>query len=204
MLLKREVNTDYLDEWPKHYHEISDIKEREQVLLYVLKEHPDSLEEKKRMEIFQRRFEISKDKKYDRFMRGWINLKTLTTERVHFFNRKRMEKEFRNCLKDLAIMDCERSELLKEEWKSFASDLILSCIDSHSYKQIAVGLGHVSDKNVAMRLAGDIDSITRILPSTFSLEEECKDFNEIMIEAYQSMLENGEEYWKQYCKSLHD
>lgn len=202
MLLKREINTDYLDEWPKHYHEIKDIKEREAVLRHVLEEDPSSKDDQTRLLIFSRRFETSNDKKFDLFMRGWINIKTLTTEQVHFFNRKKMEKELREYLKDLAVIDFERNELLKEEWRSFASDLILSCSDSHSYKQIAMGIGHVSDKNVAMRIASDIDNITRILPSKFSLEEECRDLNEIMIETYKEMIENGEEYWDQYCASL--
>ena len=117
-------------------------------------------------------------------------------------NKKRIEKEFRQCLEDLCILNYERSPILHEEWKSFAQEFILSCIDSHSYKQVAVGIGHVSDKNVAMRIAGDIDHITKKLPAYFLLEDECKELHDIMVETYQQMLENGEQYWNDYCSNL--
>ena len=63
MLLKKEINLNYLENWPEHYYEIKDINERGFV---CLKDH----------------------KRADLFMRGWINSKTLTTENIHFFNKK--------------------------------------------------------------------------------------------------------------------
>ena len=65
-----------------------------------------------------------------------------------------------------------------------------------------MGIGHVSDKNVAMRIAGDIDHITKKLPAYFLLEDECKELHDIMVETYQQMLENGEQYWNDYCSNL--
>lgn len=203
MLLKKEINLNYLENWPEHYYEIKDINERENILKSYIEKNPDSLDDQNRLQLLQKRFACLKDhKRADLFMRGWINSKTLTTENIHFFNKKRIEKEFRQCLEDLCILNYERSPILHEEWKSFAQEFILSCIDSHSYKQIAVGIGHVSDKNVAMRIAGDIDHITKKLPASFLLEDECKELHDIMVETYQQMLENGEQYWNDYCSNL--
>ena len=203
MLLKKEINLNYLENWPEHYYEIKDINERENILKSYIEKNPDSLDDQNRLQLLQKRFACLKDhKRADLFMRGWINSKTLTTENIHFFNKKRIEKEFRQCLEDLCILNYERSPILHEEWKSFAQEFILSCIDSHSYKQVAVGIGHVSDKNVAMRIAGDIDHITKKLPASFLLEDECKELHDIMVETYQQMLENGEQYWNDYCSNL--
>ena len=147
MLLKKEINLNYLENWPEHYYEIKDINERENILKSYIEKNPDSLDDQNRLQLLQKRFVCLKDhKRADLFMRGWINSKTLTTENIHFFNKKRIEKEFRQCLEDLCILNYERSPILHEEWKSFAQEFILSCIDSHSYKQVAVGIGHVSDK----------------------------------------------------------
>ena len=203
MLLKKEINLNYLENWPEHYYEIKDINKRENILKSYIEKNPDSLDDQTRLQLLQKRFVFLKDhKRADLFMRGWINSKTLTTENIHFFNKKRIEKEFRQCLEDLCILNYERSPILHEEWKSFSQEFILSCIDSHSYKQVAVGIGHVSDKNVAMRIAGDIDHITKKLPASFLLEEECKELHDIMVETYQQMLENGEQYWNDYCNNL--
>lgn len=203
MLLKKEINLNYLENWPEHYYEIKDINERENILKSYIEKNPDSLDDQTRLQLLQKRFICLKDhKRADLFMRGWINSKTLSTENIHFFNKKRIEKEFRKCLEDLCILNYERSPILHEEWKSFSQEFILSCIDSHSYKQVAVGIGHVSDKNVAMRIAGDIDHITKKLPASFLLEEECKELHDIMVETYQQMLENGEQYWNDYCNNL--
>lgn len=203
MLLKKEINLNYLENWPEHYYEIKDINERENILKSYIEKNPDSLDDQNRLQLLQKRFICLKDhKRADLFMRGWINSKTLTTENIHFFNKKRIEKEFRQCLEDLCILNYERSPILHEEWKSFSQEFILSCIDSHSYKQVAVGIGHVSDKNVAVRIAGDIDHITKKLPASFLLEEECKELHDIMVETYQQMLENGEQYWNDYCNNL--
>lgn len=203
MLLKQEQNTNYLENWPEHYYEIKDINERHRVLLDMLKKQSTSNDDVLRLEMLEFRFGKNiADKRADRFMRGWINAKTLSTEHISFFNKKRIEKEFRDCLKDLAVLEYTRNDILHKEWQNFSEEFILSCINSHSYKQIAIGVGHVSDKNVAMRIAGDIDAITKKLPASFSLEEECKELHEIMVETYQEMLENGEQYWNDYCTNL--
>ncbi len=42
MTLKRELSTDYFEEWPKHYYEIKDIHQREEALKTILKQNSNS------------------------------------------------------------------------------------------------------------------------------------------------------------------
>ena len=115
MLLKKEINLNYLENWPEHYYEIKDINERENILKSYIEKNPDSVDDQNRLQLLQKRFVCLKDhKRADLFMRGWINSKTLTTENIHFFNKKRIEKEFRQCLEDLCILNYERSPILHE------------------------------------------------------------------------------------------
>ena len=94
MLLKKEINLNYLENWPEHYYEIKDINERENILKSYIEKNPDSVDDQNRLQLLQKRFVCLKDhKRADLFMRGWINSKTLTTENIHFFNKKRIEKE---------------------------------------------------------------------------------------------------------------
>ena len=37
MLLKKEINLNYLENWPEHYYEIKDINERENILKSILR-----------------------------------------------------------------------------------------------------------------------------------------------------------------------
>ena len=85
MLLKKEINLNYLENWPEHYYEIKDINERENILKSYIEKNPDSVDDQNRLQLLQKRFVCLKDhKRADLFMRGWINSKTLTTENIHF------------------------------------------------------------------------------------------------------------------------
>lgn len=202
MLLKKEIRVTNLEDWPLHYYDIKDINEREDCLEKILEENPTSLDDQKRLHVLHHRFGYKSNKRADNFMKAWLLTKALTTEHVSFINKKRIEKELKRYLRDLCVLDYERDDIVRNEWKNFSEELIYMCIDSSSYKQIAVGLGHVSDKDVAMRIAGDIDAITKKLPAMFSLEQQCEELYEIMHQTYITMLENGEAYWEYYCTNL--
>lgn len=202
MLLKKEIQVTNLEDWPLHYYDIKDINEREKCLEIMLEKNPACLDDQKRLQILHHRFGNKGNKRADNFMRAWLLIKALTTEHISFINKKRIEKELKTYLRDLCVLDFERDYIIRNEWKNFSEEFIYMCIDSSSYKQIAVGLGHVSDKNVAMRIAGDIDAVTKKLPTLFSLDKQCEELYEIMHQTYITMLENGEAYWEYYCTNL--
>ena len=129
-------------------------------------------------------------------------MSTLFTEPVYFFNRKRKEKQLRALLTQLCVLEYPCSEILKEEWKDFARTWITICIESSSYRSVAFGIARVSDKNTALRLCHDIDTMTRLFPETFHLKKECSTLHSILVNTFIQMIENGQEYWDTYQSSI--
>ena len=102
-------------------------------------------------------------------------------------------------LKNLCVLDFEHDELLFAEWKNFA-EVYLSTCSSHSYRSTLFGFLTLKDDVVAAKIAKEIDSVTRLAPRQFNLENECKKLREIMIDAYISQIKDGEAYWNDYIK----
>ena len=75
MLLKKEINLNYLENWPEHYYEIKDINERENILKSYIEKNPDSVDDQNRLQLLQKRFVCLKDhKRVDLFMRGCMSM----------------------------------------------------------------------------------------------------------------------------------
>ena len=55
MLTANNISKDYMEEWPLHYYEIEDISEREHALTAFLAQHPDSLDDQKRLVLLHKR-----------------------------------------------------------------------------------------------------------------------------------------------------
>lgn len=53
MLLKKEINLNYLENWPEHYYEIKDINERENILKSYIEKNPDSVDDQNRLQLLQ-------------------------------------------------------------------------------------------------------------------------------------------------------
>ena len=81
-MLKQTITEDYNQDWPLHYHEIPTPELKKTYLL----QHQDT----ERLEVFEKRYSTSYA---DTFMSAWLELKTMTTEPVHFFNKKLKEKQ---------------------------------------------------------------------------------------------------------------
>lgn len=190
-MLKQTITEDYNQDWPLHYHEIPTPALKKTYLL----QHKDT----ERLEVFEKRYSESYA---DTFMSAWLQLKTLTTEPVHFFNRKLKEKQLRALLTQLCVLEYPYSKILKEEWQDFARTWITICTESSSYRSVAFGIARVSDKNTALRLCHDIDTMTRLFPESFHLEKECSILHSILVNTFIQMIENGQEYWEAYQSSI--
>lgn len=193
-------NADYMANWPKHYYEIEDINMREACLKKYIKEHPDSTEDKRRLEIFEKRYgKKAKKERGDEFIKSYMMILIAYTNNLHSFDTLRKEKELKSDLKNLCVLDFEHDELLFAEWKNFA-EVYLSTCSSHSYRSTLFGFLTLKDDVVAAKIAKEIDSVTRLAPRQFNLENECKKLREIMIDAYISQIKDGEAYWNDYIK----
>ncbi|MCR4654912.1 MAG: hypothetical protein K5770_01565 [Lachnospiraceae bacterium] len=203
MLFKTDTtpNADHMADWPKHYYEIEDINMREACLKKYIEEHPDSSADKRRLEIFERRYgKKAKKDRGDEFIKSYMMILIAYTNNLHSFDALRKEKELSSDLKKLCVLDFEQDELLFEEWKNFA-EVYLSTCASHSYRSTLFGFLTLKDDVVAMKIAKEIDTVTRLSPRQFNLENECLKLREIMINVYISKIRDGETYWNDYLRS---
>lgn len=202
MLLKKEGEPAYLEDWPLHYYEIEDIDQRGACLQEMLSRNPDSKEEQERLELYRRRFgKLVSGKHADAFMHGWVMIKVADPSHRLVFSRGHAEKEFRESLAELCVLDWPRTAQLDAEWRDFARTWVLACSGSASYKSAIFGILQSSDHTVALRMAAEIDQVTRIIPAQFGLEQECAQLHEIMKEVYVSLVAHGGEYWQEYSAS---
>ncbi len=201
MIFKTLPKSEYLADWPSHYFEIADVNEREACLKQVLKEHPDSAEDQRRLVLLQKRYgKRAKKNRGDLFMRAFMMILIASVNDFHSLNITAKEKELIQNLKQLAILDFERDSLLEAEWTDFAEQYLNSCINSHSYRTTLFGAVTLSDETVARKIAREIDLVTRITPAAFHLDKESSLLHEIMKQAYLHRVEGGEVFWENASK----
>lgn len=108
MLLKTNKTVDetaYLENWPAHYYEIKDIDLREKLLKEKLVDNQESTDDKRRLEILERRYagRISGGKRPDHFVGAWMNILIDGRPATTFFNKKRIEKSSSSTTQTLAF-----------------------------------------------------------------------------------------------------
>jgi len=186
---KKEFKPEYLEEWPLHFYELSDAALREKCLKEYLKQHPDSAEDQRRLEILQHRYGTSV-RKQDKYYYAWCMLKGVS-ESTSFLNRRRREKDIRQYMIDLGVLTLKMDELQELEWKNFAADFIEKAMKGNSYGVNLLGLGRVSDHDKAFRIANDIHTVAVSLPREIYLEKQAARFREIMEEAFVAQVKEG-------------
>lgn len=186
---KKEFKPEYLDDWPSHYYQLNDPYLRELCLKEYLKQHPDSQEDLRRLEIFNHRYGSSV-RKQDMYFYGWSMLKAVS-QSSRFLNRRRREMELREYFIDLAVLSTKTDELQKKEWENFAADFMEKSLKGSSYGSTLLGLGKVSERDKLMRIANDIHTITFSLPLEVYLEKEAEPLRNILEQAFLDASEDG-------------
>ena len=200
MLLKKEntAQIDYLENWPEHYYEIENANERKEILSQAISQGLDLPNDNYRMKLLEKRY--GKDKKSDAFMKAWMMIKASGAAGISFFNKRHLQKELKQYMKDLCLLDytpeneTERAILLNE-WKNFAKVLLASCTGCKTYCSTFFGIVPIKDASVARKIAEEIDFVTRTYPEKLELADEFAPFREIMVNTYCNMIENGRSYW---------
>ena len=80
-----------------------------------------------------------------------------------------------------------------EKQKDFARRYIQLCMKSRSYGSTLLNLIPLSEESTAMKLAQEIDAVTRVYPSYFGLEEACAPLRKAIFEVFVEEIEGGEE-----------
>ncbi len=188
MKLNPEFREEYLIDWPSRYYEL-DPEIRLCALCEQLRRNPDSRSDQRRLELFQLRYD---DRFNDRFLNAWMMLKVCDNVPAGFLLKRKQNADIRNELSRLCIGKESPDEPLKAEWKNFADMLIRMYANSPSYRSAVFGMGSVSDRNTAYRLAHEIETVTKTVPARVSLEEAAQPFRSALLERYKDLIPNGE------------
>lgn len=195
-----EPVSDFLEDWPKHYYGQDDPNKRSAYLKKYLSLHPESEDDRRREELLQKRFDLSGKEPVDLFIRAWMMIRIMENDKVSFLNRKSLEKRLREQKDQLCIRN-RPDDILIREWRDFARKYIIICCDSGSYRKAAFGLLNINEEKTALKIAREIDLVTRIIPLRLNLEEDFAVFRDTVIDVYCSLLKDGEEFWQKYMNS---
>ena len=105
MLLKKEkpAQIDPLENWPEHYYEIENAKERKEILAQAISRGLDLPNDNYRMKLLEKRY--GKDGKNDAFMKAWMMIKASGAAGISFFNKRHLQKELKQYMKDLCLLE---------------------------------------------------------------------------------------------------
>ena len=206
MLFKANIvpREEYMNDWPAHYFDIKEIDMREACLNQYIREHPDSPDDIRRLELLTKRFgKRGKKERGDHFIKSFMMILIAYKNHFNDLNITRKERELRAELKNLCVLDCPYDPILKAEWENFAAVYLATCA-THEYRSTLFGAIKLKDEVIAMRIASEIDAVTRLAPKQFQLETKCENLRQIMIDAYIASLEDGQAYWNAYMTSQKD
>ena len=71
------------------------------------------------------RLPVAQKEPADRFVRAWMMIRICENDHIGFFNRKGKEKELRQNLEALCILNHEMSDELIAEWRDFARKYLI-------------------------------------------------------------------------------
>lgn len=193
-----EAEIDCREDWPRHYYEITDIDQRENILKEMLETLPAMQEENlRRLEILQKRYPQEpriQGKRRDNFIAAWMLLMITGRTGVNFLNRKRTEREIRSCLRDFGLLDFPQDDLLRAEWRDFAALWIRTCAQDKAYSSTAFGMLRLKDSTLAEKILSEINEVTLRIPQKFGLEQKVLPLREIMLAAFSRMIPNAQEF----------
>ena len=180
---------EYLADWPAHYYELSPDK-RLAALKELLRHDPDSADDLRRSELFQKRYDAAFK---DLFLQAWMMLKAADAQPSGFLMKRKFEQDVRKEFERLCIhTDSEPDPVLKEEWVNFADSLIRMYLSSPSYRAAVFGMGAVNERNTALRLATEIETVTKTVPERASLQAAMQPFRAIVLERFCMLVPDGE------------
>ena len=175
MAKKAAFTKEYLDEWPRFYYQTNDMALRKTCLEEYLKEHPDSNDDLRRMEVYKRRY-TEGFRKRDNYFMAFTLLKA-ESESSRLFNQKQREANIRTCLIDLDILsDKEPDEIQIAEWKHFAKEWMKNAWEGTAYSNNLMGLMKVSERDKAMRIEVLLEKQASVLRSL--LEDAFREYAE--------------------------
>jgi hypothetical protein len=192
MLIEQKTDLTGSLPWPERYYKTENIAERESMLDEVLKSDP-SEDDLRRKELLKKRYRQNRNRD-DLFMEAWLMITVAAKDSVGLLSRGRKERELKRLAEQLMITS-DPDPVLREEWKDFAGKWISSCLGKQ-YRSAAFGLFTMKDRQVAQKIANEINAVSRDYPAVFSLEDSFREFRKTLIEVFRETIDVSDEYWK--------
>ena len=123
------------------------------------------------------------NEKFKSKMNAWMMIQVIGQTSVNFLNIKKLGREMKEYIACLSQ---------GEDLKEFAPYFIDACLTSKTYRTAVFGTMSMSDAGAAVRIAQDIDEVTRKIPEKFGLLEESAPVREALLEAFRAKIENAD------------
>ncbi len=129
------------------------------------------------------------DERFKSKMNAWLMIQVIGQTSINILNSRKLAKEMSLHLETLIYGE--------EDLNEFADYFIDSCLSSRSYKTTLFGALPMSDNGAAVRIAQDINEVTKVIPQRFGYGEERKILNEAMWKGFAAKFDNVEEILKE-------
>ena len=180
-------------DWPDSYYALPP-KERLFALRERLNQYPDSQADKRRLELFEKRYNKSYD---DGFMLAWMMLKVADSQGISNLTLPRYKHDVETELKRLCVLNETRDDILEREWSEFATFLIETYLNSSPYRSMIFGIGAWSQRTTAQRFAREIITVTKTVPGRIGLTAEMSILRDIIQKRFTELVADGEELLKE-------
>ncbi len=128
------------------------------------------------------------DERFKNQMNAWLMIQVIGETSVNFFNSKKLSKEMGQHLETLTYGD---------DPYEFAEYFIDTCLNSRQYKTTLFGALPMSDDGVALRIAQDINKVTKTIPRRFGYVEECRSLCEAFVKAFRAKFDDPDDILKE-------
>lgn len=195
--MAKSSHPNLFENWPSHYFETDNIFEREAALQQRLQASPAPADAR-RLEILHLRYGTGKRERPDGFMRAWLMLKVMASNRSGFSISAHRKAELYSYLKAFGIEEGSLpDDVLLEEWRDFASRMIGACRNDRTYRTTGFGLVPVSEEYTDRRIAEEIRKCFHDLPAECGFLEMIEPLYRVVSEVYCDQIEHGSDYLKQ-------
>ena len=116
-------------------------------------------------------------------MNAWMMIQVIGQTSINFLNIKKLGREKREYIACLSGGD---------DLKEFAPYFIDSCLTSKTYRTAVFGTMSMSDAGAAVRIAQDIDEVTRKIPEKFGLAQDSAPIREALLQAFRDKIEDAD------------
>lgn len=168
------------------YYELDAPEQRREALRCYLEMHPGDKEAERRQEIFMKRFGEREER--DQYMRAFLNILILGRTGVHFWNRRRVERELRSFYQSLGLLQGAADSYQKREWLDFSERWIGICCQDKGYRSTVLGMVPMSDQMLQEKILSELREVCELIPEKFSFSKELKEFRESMLSGFEAVF----------------